>query len=317
MRAFVDYCVARAHIAFKTGEISMTFRPRRTALYMPGSNARALEKARSLGVDVLLLDLEDSVALDMKETAREQVKEAVRAGGFGHREVVIRINGLDTPWGEADLDAALAAGPDAVLVPKVSSAEDVYAVGRRMNDAGADQSIKIWAMLETPGGVLRAAEIAAATQEYHGRRLSCFILGTNDLAKETRAAMVPGRAPMMPWLMQCLAAARAYDCDILDGVFNNFNDAEGFIAECEQGVLMGMDGKTIIHPKQIEDCNRIFSPAEEEVARSREIIEAFDAPENQSRNVMTINGKMVERLHAEMARRVVEIAEAIATRNEQ
>ena len=164
----------------------MTFRPRRTALYMPGSNARALEKARSLGVDVLLLDLEDSVALDMKETAREQVKEAVKAGGFGHREVVIRINGLDTPWGEADLDAALAAGPDAVLVPKVSSAEDVYAVGRRMNDAGADQSIKIWAMLETPGGVLRAAEIAAATQE----AISEFEIA--GAAPATRAGLLSG-----------------------------------------------------------------------------------------------------------------------------
>lgn len=295
----------------------MTFRPRRTALYMPGSNARALEKARTLDVDVLLLDLEDSVALDMKEAARQQVLQAVREGGFGHREVVIRINGMETPWGEADLQAAIEAGPHAVLVPKVGSAEDVYAVGRKMNDAGADQAIKIWAMMETPAGVLRAAEIAGATQEYHGRRLSCFVLGTNDLAKETRAAMVPGRAPMMPWLMHCLAAARAYDCDILDGVFNNFNDADGFRAECAQGVEMGMDGKTIIHPKQIADCNAAFSPDADEVASCREIIEAFDAPENQSKNVMTINGKMVERLHAEMARRVVDIAEAIAERNEQ
>ena len=295
----------------------MSFRPRRTALYMPGSNARALEKARSLDVDVLLLDLEDAVAIDMKEVARNQVAEAVKAGGFGHREVVIRINGLETQWGPDDLAAAIDAKPDAILVPKVNCAEDVYTVGRKMNDAGADQSIKIWAMMETPQGMLRALEIAEATQEYHGRRLSCFILGTNDLAKETRAAMVPGRAPVYGWLMNCLAAARSYDLDIIDGVFNNFNDMVGFIAECEQGQEMGMDGKTLIHPKQIVDCNRIFSPDAEAVAWGRKVIEAFDAPENQSKNVMTIDGKMVERLHADMARRLVDIAEAIAARDEE
>lgn len=295
----------------------MTFRPRRTALYMPGSNARALEKAKSLSVDVLLLDLEDSVAPDNKDMARDQVVAAVKEGGFGHREVVIRMNGLETLWGEDDLAGVVEAKPDAVLVPKVDSAEDVYAIGRRLNDAGADQDLKIWAMMETPGAMLRAEEIAATTQEFHGRRLACFIMGTNDLAKETRAALIPGRAPMMPWLMQCLAAARAYEIDIIDGVYNQFTDAEGFIAECEQGAEMGMDGKTIIHPKQIADCNRIFSPDEEEIERCREIITAFDAPENLSKNVMTINGKMVERLHAEMARRVVAIAEAITKQDEQ
>lgn len=293
----------------------MTFRPRRTALYMPGSNARALEKARTLPVDVLLLDLEDSVAPDNKDMARDQVVEAVKSGGFGHREVVIRINGLETPWGEKDLVAAAAAAPDAILVPKVDNAEDVYAIGRRLNEAGADQDLKIWAMMETPGAMLRALEIAGTTQEYNGRRLACFVMGTNDLAKETRAALMPGRTPMMPWLMQCLAAARAYEIDIIDGVYNQFTDAEGFVAECEQGAEMGMDGKTIIHPKQIADCNRIFSPDEEEIVRCREIIDAFDAPENSSKNVMTINGKMVERLHADMARRVVDIAEAIAAQD--
>ena len=290
----------------------MTFRPRRTALYMPGSNARALEKAKSLAVDVLLLDLEDAVAPDSKEMARDQVVDVVRQGGYGYREVVVRMNGLETPWGEADLAAIAKARPGAVLVPKVDCAEDVYAIGRRLNDAGADQELKIWAMMETPGAMVRAEEIAASSQEYNGRRLSCFIMGTNDLAKETRARLVPGRAPMMPWLMHCLAAARAYDIDILDGVYNQFSDGEGFIAECEQGALMGMDGKTIIHPKQIDDCNRIFSPDAEEVAHCKEIIKAFDAPENQSKNVLTIHGKMVERLHADMARRVVAIADAIA-----
>ena len=295
----------------------MTFRPRRTALYMPGSNERALEKAKSLPVDVLLLDLEDSVGPDHKQAARAQVADAVKAKGFGYREVVIRINGLDTPWGEDDLMAAAAAAPDAILVPKVNEAEDVFAVGRKLNDAGADQAIKIWAMMETPGAMLRALDIAGATQEFHGRRLACFVMGTNDLAKETRAALAPGRTVMLPWLMACVAAARSYGIDILDGVFNQFTDAEGFVAECEQGAEMGMDGKTIIHPKQIADCNRIFSPDEDEIARCREIIEAFDAPENLSKNVMTINGKMVERLHADMARRVVEIAEVIAQHKAQ
>ncbi|SNY90649.1 citrate lyase subunit beta / citryl-CoA lyase [Cohaesibacter sp. ES.047] len=295
----------------------MAFRPRRTALYMPGSNARALEKARSIDVDVLLLDLEDSVAPDKKDEAREQVADAVMSGGFGYREVVVRMNGMDTQWGEADLETIIKAKPDAVLVPKVGSAEDVYVIGRKLNDAGAEQDLKIWAMMETPGAMLRAAEIAGATMEYHGRRLSCFVMGTNDLAKESRARMVPGRAPMMPWLMQCLAAARAYDLDILDGVYNNFSDLEGFVAECEQGAEMGMDGKTVIHPKQAADCNRIFSPDEAEIEWSREVITAFDAPENLSKNVMTINGKMVERLHADMARRVVQIAEAITKRDEQ
>ncbi|HAT85590.1 MAG TPA: CoA ester lyase [Rhizobiales bacterium] len=295
----------------------MSFRPRRTALYMPGSNARALEKAKTLPVDVLLLDLEDSVAPDQKDMAREQVVNAVKEGGFGHREVVIRMNGLDTPWGEKDLAGVIEARPDAVLVPKVDCAEDVYAIGRKLNDAHASQDLKIWAMMETPGAMVRALEISSSKLEYHGSRLSCFIMGTNDLSKETRAALIPGRAPMMPWLMHCLAAARAYEIDIIDGVYNQFTDAEGFIAECEQGAEMGMDGKTIIHPKQIADCNRIFSPSEEEIARSREIIDAFDAPENQSKNVMTINGKMVERLHAEMARRVVEIADAITKQDEQ
>ncbi|WP_319567634.1 HpcH/HpaI aldolase/citrate lyase family protein [Cohaesibacter marisflavi] len=295
----------------------MSFSPRRTALYMPGSNARALEKARSLDVDVLLLDLEDAVAIDMKEVARTQVAEAVKAGGFGHREVVIRINGLETQWGPDDLVSAIEAKPDAILVPKVNCAEDVYTVGRKMNDAGADQDIKIWAMMETPQGMLRALEIAEATKEYHGRRLSCFVLGTNDLVKETRVAMVPGRAPVYGLLMNCQAAARSFDLDIIDGVFNNFNDTDGFVAECVQGAEMGMDGKTLIHPKQIADCNRIFSPDADAVAWGRKVIEAFDAPENQSKNVMTIDGKMVERLHAEMARRLVDIAEAIAARDEE
>ncbi len=193
-------------------------------------------------------------------------------------------------WGEDDLKAVLAAKPDAVLVPKVNSAEDVFAIGRKLNDAGADQDLKIWAMIETPQSVLRALEIAEATQEYHGRRLSCFILGTNDLAKETRASMVPGRAPFYGLLMTCLAAARSYNLDILDGVFNNFSDADGFVDECVQGKEMGMDGKTIIHPKQIADCNRIFSPDEALVEWSRKIIWEFDAPENLSKNVMTIDG---------------------------
>lgn len=294
----------------------MIFKPRRTALYLPGSNERALEKAKSLPVDSLILDLEDSVALDMKDKARTNVLEAVKAGAFSGKEVVIRMNALATQWGEKDLEAVIEAKPDAVAVPKVSCAEDIYAIGRKLNNASVDQDLEIWAVMETPIAVLRALDIAASIGEYNGRRLSCFVMGTNDLAKESRASFVPGRAPMLPWLMQCLAAARAYNLDILDGVYNDFNDEEGFTAECQQGVEMGMDGKTIIHPRQIETCNRLFSPEPEEVAWCREIITAFDAPANLSKNVMAIRGKMVERLHADMARRVVGIAEAIAKRSE-
>lgn len=290
-----------------------TIRPRRSALYMPGSNARALEKARGLPADVLLLDLEDAVAPDVKEEARARVFEAVRAGGFGHREVVIRINGLDTPWGEEDLKAAAAARPAAILVPKVSAPEDLGRVGARLDAQGAPHTIAVWAMIETPAAILHVAAIATAARDPL-TRLSCFVMGTNDLAKETRARLVPGRAGMLPWLMQALAAARAEGLDILDGVYNTLDDEAGFEAECAQGAELGFDGKTLIHPRQVEAANRVFAPDDEEIARARRIIAAFEAPENAAKGAISLDGRMVERLHAEMARRTVALADAIAAR---
>jgi citrate lyase subunit beta/citryl-CoA lyase len=289
----------------------MNVRPRRSVLYMPGSNARAIEKARTLAADALILDLEDAVAPDAKQTARQQVCEAVRAGGFGRREVFIRVNAADTPWGADDLAAAVAAAPDAILIPKVSRPEDLAAVGGRLAALGAATKIRIWAMMETPLAILNAKEIAAAAGE-PATRLAGFVMGTNDLAKDTRAKIVPGRAPMLAWLMTCVAAARAYGLDIVDGVFNDIGDQQGFARECAEACELGFDGKTLIHPSQIEPCNAAFSPNPDEVDSARKIIAAFDLPENSDKGVVRIDGRMVERLHAEMARRTVTIADAIA-----
>ena len=291
----------------------MTIRPRRSVLYMPGSNARALEKAKTLAADGIILDLEDSVAPDAKEAARQQVADAVKAGGFGAREVFIRVNGVDTPWHADDLSAAAQAAPDAILVPKVSSAETLELIGRRLLDMHTGQKTKIWAMIETPLAIFNILAIAAEARDFEAR-LAGFVMGTNDLAKDTRARLVPGRAPMLPWLTTCIAAARIHGIDILDGVYNDIGNEKGFAAECVQGVELGFDGKTLIHPNQIEPCNKAFSPSTEEVAQARKMIAAFDLPENKSKGVVGINGRMVERLHADMARRTVAIAEAIAAR---
>jgi citrate lyase subunit beta / citryl-CoA lyase len=291
----------------------MTNRPRRSVLYMPGSNARAIEKARTLPADAVILDLEDSVAPDGKAAARAQVAEAIIAGGFGAREVVIRINGLDTEWWIEDLNAAAKAKPDAVLVPKVSSAQNLEDVADRLVDISADHKIRIWAMMETPLAMLNAREIAAAAKDVE-TRLAAFVMGTNDLAKETRARITPGRAPMLPWLMSCVAAARAFGVDILDGVYNDLGNAEGFAQECTQARDMGFDGKTLIHPNQIGPCDAAFSPSADDVAQAKKIIAAFDLPENEHKGVVQLDGRMVERLHADMARRTVAIAEAIAAR---
>ncbi|WP_150523229.1 HpcH/HpaI aldolase/citrate lyase family protein [Roseibium sediminis] len=290
-----------------------TFRPRRSALYMPGSNARALEKARTLDVDCLILDLEDAVAPDVKAEARQQILDAVSAGGYGEREVVIRINALDTPWAEDDLKMVVQAKPDAVLIPKVNSPADLQEVAQKLKVLNAPEGLKLWAMMETPLAMLNAAAIAACGRDA-GVGLSCFVMGTNDLAKETRARLVPARAVMMPWLMTCVAAARAGGIDILDGVYNNFQDADGFAAECAQGAEMGMDGKTLIHPKQVEACHLAFSPSDDEVAWARKINAEFEKPENASKGAIQVDGKMVERLHAEMGRRAIAIADAIAAR---
>lgn len=289
-------------------------RPRRSALYMPGSNQRALEKAKTLDVDCLLLDLEDAVAPDAKETARSQIVDAVSAGGYGEREVVIRVNGPDTPWAEDDLAAAVKADPDAILVPKVNSPADLQLVAHKLSVLGASGKVKIWAMMETPEAMLNAGAIGACGRD-PAVRLACFVMGTNDLAKETRARLTPGRAAMMPWLMTCVAAARAGGIDILDGVYNAFQDEDGFAAECAEGVDMGMDGKTLIHPKQIGLCHAAFSPSEAEVAWARLINAEFDKPENAQKGAIQVDGKMVERLHAEMGKRVIAIADAIAARS--
>jgi len=289
----------------------VTIRPRRSVLYMPGSNTRAIEKARTLAVDAIILDLEDSIAPEGKAAARKQVSDAVTAGGFGPRELIVRINGLDTTWWLEDLDAAAKAKPDAVLIPKVSSPSQLEDVAERLVDISADHRIRIWAMMETPLAMLNAREIAAAADDVE-TRLAAFVMGTNDLAKETRAKITSGRAAMLPWLMSCVAAARAYGLDILDGVFNDLADAEGFARECAQGRDMGFDGKTLIHPNQIAACNAAFSPSEEEVAQARKIIAAFELPENRNKGVVQLDGRMVERLHVDMARRTVAIAQAIA-----
>jgi citrate lyase subunit beta/citryl-CoA lyase len=289
----------------------MAIRPRRSVLYMPGSNARAIEKAKSLAVDTVIIDLEDSVAPDAKPEARKQVAEAVAAGGFAPRELVVRINGLDTPWWVDDLRAVGAAKPNAILVPKVSTPDQLYDVSERLIDEHADHAIRLWAMMETPLAVLRAETIAAAAKD---TRLTVFVMGTNDLAKETRARITPGRAGMLPWLMTCVAAARAHGVEIIDGVYNDLGNAEGFAQECAQARELGFDGKTLIHPNQIDPCNTAFSPTADEVAQAKKIIAAFDQPENRGKGVIQLDGRMVERLHADMAQRTVAIADAIARR---
>jgi citrate lyase subunit beta / citryl-CoA lyase len=293
----------------------MTIRPRRSVLYMPGSNARAIEKARTLAADVVILDLEDSVAPEAKAAARQQVMDAVTAG-FGPREVIVRINGLDTQWWLDDLNAVARAKPHAVLVPKVSSPNHLEDVAERLVDISADQKIRVWAMMETPLAVLNARDIAAAASDIE-TRLTAFVMGTNDLSKETRAKITPGRAAMLPWLMNCMAAARAFGLDIIDGVYNDLGDADGFARECSEAREMGFDGKTLIHPNQIAPCNAAFSPRAEEVAQAQKIIAAFDLPENRDKGVVQLDGRMVERLHADMARRTVAIAQAIEARSRE
>lgn len=289
----------------------MTIRPRRSVLYMPGSNARALDKAKTLSADGVIFDLEDSVAPEAKETARQQVVDAVKMGGFGAREVFIRINGVDTPWHADDLSAAAHAAPDVILVPKVSSSDTLELIGRRMLDMGTNHKARVWAMIETPLAIFNILEIAAAARDSE-TRLAGFVMGTNDLAKDTRARLVPGRTPMLAWLSMCVAAARIHGIDILDGVYNDIGNADGFAKECAQGVELGFDGKTLIHPSQIEPCNKAFSPSPTDVEQAHKMIAAFDQPENKGKGVVSIDGRMVERLHADMARRTVAIAEAIS-----
>ncbi len=284
--------------------------PRRSVLYMPGSNARAIEKARSLDADAIILDLEDSVGLDAKNMARQQVHDAVRAGGFGSREVIIRINGWSTPFGHADFDAAIRAKPDAILIPKVETVQDLQ-TARAL--APGENAIALWAMIETPLAILNIKEIAAAAKA-DVLPLTCFVLGTNDLVKATRVIANQPRTALLPWLMMSVAAARAFGLTVIDGVYNTLSDEQGFRAECEQGRMLGMDGKTLVHPNQIAACNEIFSPSTEEIEAAQAIVAAFEKPENIGKGVITVDGKMVEQLHADMARTLLAMAAAIETR---
>lgn len=286
-------------------------RPRRSALYMPASNSRALEKAKTLNIDAVIIDLEDSVGPDAKADARRQACTALSAGGYGSREVVVRVNGLGTQWVAEDLAALAQSGTDALCVPKVQSAQDVAAIRDALEKGSAPSNLAIWAMIETPLGILNANEIgmAAGSDKYP---VTVLLLGTNDIIKETRAAQTGDRMPMLASLTHCILVARAYGLDILDGVYNNFRDSEGFEAECLQGRTLGMDGKTLIHPAQIEICNKVFSPPEDEVEEARKIIAAFEREENIGKGVINLDGQMVELLHRDMAQRTVAIADAIA-----
>ena len=290
-------------------------RLRRSVLYMPGSNARALEKAKTLPADSLILDLEDAVGQEEKELAREQVCAAVKSGGYGDRELVIRVNAPQTPWGDADLRAAIAARPDAILMPKVSSPAVLESIADHLEALDAPEDIAVWAMIETPMAVVNAAEIASAARDVDAR-LSALVVGPNDLLKAGRIPP-PGRAALTPWLMQVLAAARAYEIEAIDGVFSNFKDGAGFEAECRQGRELGFDGKMLIHPAQIEAANRHFGPDEAAVSDARQIIAAFAGPGSVELNVINMNGRMIERLHVAEAERLVAMADIIAARKEK
>lgn len=292
-----------------TPQTSPDLRPRRSVLYMPGANERALEKAKTLDVDALILDLEDSVAPDAKSDARERVATAVESGEYGHRELTIRVNGIGTPWHDADLARAAKAGPDGIVVPKVNSADEVRALVAAIEKAGAPEKTKLWAMIETPIAILHVEEIAAASD-----RLAVFVMGTNDLVNESYALHVPGRAPLIPSLTWALLAARAHGLSILDGVYNDVKDLEGFTAEARQGREMGFDGKTIIHPGQIDPANEAFAPSAKDVETAQGMIAAFEEAQAEGKGVATYNGKMIENLHVRDAQRILAFHEAIAAR---
>jgi len=286
--------------------MSNTVRPRRSVLYMPGANTRALEKARTLPADALIFDLEDAVAPEAKEAARSNVVLAAESKAYGKREIAIRCNGLNTPWGEADIEAIARSGADAILVPKVESATQVTHVVSLLDTAGAPTTMAVWAMMETPKGILRAEEIAGAHP-----RLALFVMGTNDLVKDMRARHTPMRLPMMAALGIGMLAARAHGLAILDGVYNDIQDSEGFRAVCQQGLEMGFDGKTLIHPSQVEPCNAVFAPSAAELEMAGKIVAAFKAAQAEGKGVVTVDGRMIENLHVEQAERALALASAI------
>ena len=272
----------------------------RSVLYMPSSNERALEKAKAIAADAIIFDLEDAVAPDAKEAARGNAVAAATSGEYGGKTLTIRCNGLETPWGASDLEAAAAAKPAAVVIPKVSGREHLERIAAVTGD------VPLWAMVETPAALFNIREIAGFPQ------VSALVMGTNDLVKELRAAMVPGRAPLLPHLALALAGAREAGKAILDGVFNDVKDPDGFLAECRQGQQLGFDGKTLIHPSQVEPCNEVWAPTAEEVEHARRVIDAFAEAERAGQGVVTVDGRMVENLHRDIAQRVLETADAIA-----
>ena len=286
--------------------MSQTVRPRRSVLYMPGANTRALEKARTLPADALIFDLEDAVAPEAKEAARTNVVLAAESRAYGKREIAIRCNGLGTPWGEADIEAIAKSGADAILVPKVESAAQVTHVVSLLDTAGAPTTMAVWAMMETPKGILRAEEIAGAHP-----RLALFVMGTNDLVKDMRARHTPMRLPMITALGIGMLAARAHGLAILDGVYNDIQDTAGFRAVCQQGLEMGFDGKTLIHPSQVEPCNEVFAPSAAELEMAGKIVAAFKAAQAEGKGVVTVDGRMIENLHVEQAERALALASAI------
>ena len=283
-----------------------TYRPRRSVLYMPAANERALEKAKDIQADALIFDLEDAVAPDSKEVAREQACAAAASSEYGNRELTIRCNGLDTPWGKNDVLAAAAAGPAAVVIPKVDGSSYLDEISELLNQGGAPSSTQIWAMVETPIGILHVEEIA------RHERMSVMVMGTNDMAKELRASITADRRALLPYLAMCLLSARAAGVAILDGVYNDIKDESGFKDVCVQGAEMGFDGKTLIHPNQVAPTNEIFSPSLDELDFHRRIIEEFEAAEKDGRGVLTVDGKMIENLHVDEARRALAVADAIA-----
>lgn len=286
--------------------MAIALRPRRSVLYMPGSNPRALEKAKTLPADGYIFDLEDAVAPDAKDTARAQVCAAVSAGGYGPRELVIRVNGLDTPWAKADIEAASKAGPDAILLPKVETPEQVQQLAAMMADAGAPDKTSIWVMMETPRAMFRTLEIASAHP-----KLTCFVMGTSDLVKDLHAHHTPMRLPVLTSLSMCLLAARAEGLSILDGVYADLKDDAGFAQSCVQGVELGFDGKTLVHPNQIAPTNAAFAPDAAEVDFSRRIIAAYAQAEAEGKGIVVVDNKMIEALHVENAKRLVALAEGI------
>ncbi len=281
-------------------------RPRRSVLYMPAANERALEKAKSIAADALIFDLEDAVAPDAKQQARANAVGAAASGGYGHREITIRCNGLDTPWGADDLAAAATSGAAAVVIPKVGSSEYLDQIEQQLDAAGAPADLAIWAMIETPSALLDIRSIARHP------RVAVLVMGTNDLIKELRTVALADRSPLMPHLATALVGAREADKVILDGVYNDVRDPDGFRTEAEQGKAFGFDGKTLIHPSQVEPTNEVWAPTDDEVEFSRRVIEAFEAAEAEGRGVLTVDGRMIENLHVDNARRVLAVTDAIA-----